>query len=140
MSNIGKCEHCDRTFVYELIYNGFNDTAYVYCDSCGCVAFISAWSKLPAGVPIRFHERIGEEIEPFLQPCDCGGHFRASAGPRCPHCTTQLSPEIATGYLEANAPGAAMGWQWQGSWSGLYCIIIEGHSVKAQWITPSGPG
>jgi hypothetical protein len=139
MRNIGNCEHCHQSFNYKLIHNGFNDTAYVYCDMCGCTALVSAWSKLPVGLPIRFHERIGQEAEPFLQRCGCGGRFRASAGPRCPHCRQPLSPEIAAGYLEANAPGSAMGWRWQRSWSGLYCIIIDGRSVKAQWITPPTP-
>jgi hypothetical protein len=39
-------------------------------------------------------------------------------------------------YIEANAPGAAKGWKWQGSWSGLYCLIVDGCEVN-NWQTLS---
>ena len=134
MPDTGTCEHCDQQFSYALLHNGFNDTAYAYCDICGCTALLSAWSPVPDGVPIRFHECIGKDVEPYLKQCSCGGHFRAGASPRCPHCKHPLSAEHATEYLEANAPGTSKGWRWQHNWMGLYCVIVEGLNVKDPWI------
>jgi hypothetical protein len=139
MPDIGTCERCKQRFSYALIHNGFNDSAYAYCNSCGCTAFFSAWSPVPDGVSISFHQCITSDIEPYLKSCDCGGHFRAGAAPRCPHCKHPLAAEVAAEYLEANAPGTAKGWQWQRNWIGLYSIIVEGRSVKAPWITQPGP-
>jgi hypothetical protein len=135
MPDIGTCENCDQQFSYALIHNGFNDSAYAYCDICGCTAFFSAWEPIPNGVSLRFHGSIDEEIEPLLERCSCGGHFRADASPRCSHCEQPLSADEAGKYLEANALGTAKGWRWQRNWRGLYCIIVEGRRVKSPWKT-----
>src|SRR5262252_4080301 len=103
MSATGSCEHCGQQFAYSLIHNGFNDSAYAYCDTCGRTALLSAWSAVPRGVPIRFHSCISKAVEPYLEPCSCGGHFRSDASPRCPHCNQVLSADVATDYLEANS-------------------------------------
>ena len=42
---IGYCNKCGYKFSYELIHNGFNETTYAYCDSCGKVAFLSEHYK-----------------------------------------------------------------------------------------------
>src|SRR6185312_17076438 len=103
----GTCEHCSRTFSYMLLHNGFNDSAYAYCDTCGSTAALSVWSSMPAGVAVRFHQRISSDVESHLRPCACGGRFRADASPRCPHCRGVLSPVTAASWIEANAPGTA---------------------------------
>jgi hypothetical protein len=36
-----------------------------------------------------------------------------------------LSAELATTYIEHNAPGTKKGWRWQRNWSGVYGIVIE---------------
>lgn len=64
-------------------------------------------------------------MEPYVQACECGGRFRRGSVARCPHCNTPLSAEVAASWIEANAPGAKMGWCWQRKWSGTHCIIIE---------------
>jgi len=89
---------------------------------------------MPAGVAVRFHQRISSDVESHLRPCACGGRFRADASPRCPHCRGVLSPVTAASWIEANAPGTAKGWRWQGNWAGLYCILIERRVVKDPWI------
>lgn len=129
----GVCEHCHRTFDYSLIHNGFNDSAYAYCDSCGCTAVISGWSPIPEGARIRIHQRIDPDVEQYLDQCACGGKFTANASPRCPSCREMLSPVNATAWIEANAPGTAKGWRWQGSWSGIYCIIVEDCIARDPW-------
>lgn len=130
----GVCEACLQTFNYSLIHNGFNDTAYAYCDKCGETIFVSGWSKdIPPAANLKVHGPMNPEAEALLAPCSCGGRFSASAAPRCPHCLNQLSAELATVYIEANAPGTAKGWRWQCSWQGLYAIIIEGKSAKGLW-------
>jgi hypothetical protein len=133
-TDVGTCDSCAKQFQYQLIHNGFNETAYAYCDSCGRTAFLDPWfSRIPPDAQLKIHGAINMEAEPLLAHCDCGGAFRADASPRCPQCQAQLSAEAATAYIEANAPGTAKGWRWQRSWSGLYCIVIEGRSAQNPW-------
>jgi hypothetical protein len=68
-------------------------------------------------------------MEPCLLPCECGGKFSKGNSPRCPKCQQLLSADKATGYIEAQSPGAAKGWRWQRNWQGLYCAVINGRSV-----------
>jgi hypothetical protein len=136
-NDVGNCESCGRTFTYQLIHNGFGDTAFAYCDRCGCTALLSGWyPNIPAAARLKVHGPINVEAEALLMPCPCGGIFRATASPRCPHCVSVLSAEIARGYIESNAPGTAKGWIWQGGWQGLYCIVIDERLVKDSWRAP----
>lgn len=129
--SLGECERCHGAFAYELIHNGFGDTAYAYCDRCGTTALLSGWYQdIPAGAPLRVQGPIESETEVWLQPCSCGGTFRRNATPRCPHCNAPLSAEIATRYIEKNAHGTKKGWRWQRSWLGMYGIVIEGRIVN----------
>jgi len=131
--NIGTCEHCGGSFPYELLHNGFNDSAYAYCSSCGMTTVLDAW-KVPDGIRIQFHTVIKSEDEKLLLPCECGGTFKSGASPRCPRCHQELSPELAKKWLEANAPGTTKGWRWQCSWTGLYAVVIGKQIVKDNWI------
>lgn len=134
IESMGKCTNCSQEFTYWLIHNGFNDSAYAYCDRCGKTAILSAWSdKIPKDSPINLHEKINPDVEPFLSLCECGGKFTHDASPRCPHCCEELSPVKATTWLERNAPGTAKGWRWQQNWNGLYCIVIAGNKVADNW-------
>src|SRR5690348_4681091 len=102
----GRCDRCQRTFGYWIIHNGFGDSAYAYCDRCGMVTLLSGWcKKIPKGAKLQIHRNIAPEVEPFLQTCSCGGHFRSGVSPRCPHCLAEISAESATKWIEANAPG-----------------------------------
>jgi hypothetical protein len=133
----GVCDICRGGFGYYLIHNGFNDSNYAYCDGCGCTALLSGYSsKIPSGASrlLVGYERINPVIEAFLRPCECGGHFTSTAGPRCPRCSIELSAESATDFIERNAPGTAGGWRWQRNWSGLYAIVIDERFVRDPWI------
>jgi hypothetical protein len=130
--HIGNCEHCQKQFGYYLIHNGFNGSAYAYCDTCGVTALFDVY-KIPQNVHLVPHQIITQEIEPHLEPCYCGGSFRAGASPRCPHCRQPLSAVLAADYIERQAEGAKKGWYWQRGWSGLYCIIIEDRFVRDTW-------
>lgn len=132
MNDIGKCDHCGKSFEYNLLHNGFNDSAYSYCDQCGMLSILDGW-KIPEGVTIKIHQKITQDVEPFLAPCQCGGKFKADAYPRCPHCNSPLSPDKASEWIEANAPGTEKGWRWQKSWNGLYAISIDKNCVKNNW-------
>jgi hypothetical protein len=132
MSAQGKCEHCEASFVYDIWHTGFGDSAYAYCEECGCVAMLNGWTA-PRWIKLRIHEAIPEEIESELQPCECGGTFRRNASPRCPKCRRQLSPDEAAMWIEANAPETAKGWRWQRSWTGLYAICIEKRVARDPW-------
>jgi hypothetical protein len=130
----GYCSHCASDFLYRLIHNGFNDSAYAYCDVCGCTALLSGWATdIPVEAGLVIHARITPSVEPFLRRCSCGGRFTSRAAPRCPHCQFELSAGDATSFLEANAPGTDVGWRWQCSWDGLYCIIIGDRVTYDPW-------
>src|ERR1700682_483194 len=97
-----------------LIHNGFNECAYGYCDRCGITALFDQWSPLvPQGIEVGFHGPLTPDAEKLARPCGCGGQFRGSAAPRCPHCAVELSAQHATDHIERNAPGTASGWCWQ---------------------------
>ena len=131
----GQCSACRATFAYQLIHNGFNDTAYAYCESCGSTALLSCWfPKIPPDSGLKVHGPISEEVEPLLLSCDCGGRFRADAVPRCLKCRAVLSATEARSYIEADhQEGVREGWRWQGSWQGTYCIIVGGRVVNDNW-------
>jgi hypothetical protein len=129
---VGDCEHCKRKFRYRLIHNGFNESAYAYCDICGMTALLDRW-RVPTGVEVAMDGPIPRGIEPRLAACSCGGAFRASASPRCPYCRQPLSASQASEYLERQASGDKKGWRWQRTWTGLYCIIIENRVVHDVW-------
>jgi hypothetical protein len=133
MSDVGVCESGGHQFQYDMIHNGFNDSAYGYCDLCGCTLLLSGWSPVSKKVHFQIHQPLESRLEPLLRPCPCGGRFRRSASPRCPACHIELSPINAKDYIEKNAPGAAAGWRWRQSWSGIYCLIIEGKLVSDWW-------
>ncbi len=122
---IGNCESSAHTFKIEIFHCGFGDTCYAYCDRCGRTAILSLWSKQwPAGVKGTQAE-IPAEMEQHLAACECGGRFAKGNSPRCPSCNEPLSANKAAEYLEAQAPGAKLGWRWQRNWTGLYCAVID---------------
>ena len=134
----GTCEHCGEAFSYALVHSGFHESAFAYCDLCGQTAILNAGSAaIPEAVGFPAPGPLPSDAEPYLLPCACGGSFRSRASPRCPQCSAELSARRARSWIEAQAPGAAKGWRWQGSWSGLYAIVIEGRVVQDVW---RGPG
>ena len=133
--SLGTCDVCDTTFSYQLIHNGFNDSAYAYCANCGMTALLSSWAdNIPIAAGFRPHQRITESVQPFLTPCACGGRFTVTAAPRCPKCRSELSAERATEFIERNASGTNVGWHWQRTWSGMYAIVINGSQVSDNWV------
>ena len=129
----GRCEHCGGTFHYRLIHNGFGDSAYAYCDTCPYTVLLDGWSEAAKRVHFRVQQRMTPDVERLLKLCPCGGAFRASADPKCPHCSRPLSAVVATSYIEKNAPGTAKGWRWDQSWAGVYSIAINEKIVKDWW-------
>jgi hypothetical protein len=131
--NIGHCEHCKKEFGYYLIHNGFNNSSYAYCDACGTTALLDGY-KVPEGIQISLHRNITPDMERHLAACKCGGSFKSGASPRCPHCNGALSADHAADYIEKQAAGTKGGWRWQRTWTGLYCIKIEGKEVRDIWV------
>lgn len=126
----GECEHCDKQFGYFLIHSGFADSVYAYCGFCGRTAVLSIYDKRMRGIGgCAPYQEICASVEPFLEPCECGGTFKKGASPRCPHCKKPLSAERATAYIERNVVAKNPVWRWQRNWNGLYCIVIEGQEV-----------
>jgi len=136
--NTGACEHCGARFGYFLVHNGFNESSFAYCEGCGRTALLSGWfDDIPDDAGFHHQGPVSVEAEAWLQSCACGGAFRANASPRCPKCNGKLSAQEARSWIEANAPGTAKGWHWQGGWHGLYCIVIERRSVEDNWRQPT---
>jgi hypothetical protein len=130
----GTCEHCKHSFGYCLIHNGFNDSAYAYCDQCGQTALLNGWKQPKSiAVTLKYQRAIEESAEHLLKSCPCGGTFKGAASPRCPNCREALSPVSATAWIEANAPGTKKGWHWQQNWQSIYCIVIDDRLVKDNW-------
>ena len=129
----GRCEHCGRTFDYHLVHNGFNESCYAYCASCGTTATMDTLYEDRSAEGLPRHRAITKEGERFLSSCPCGGDFKAGASPRCPHCLETLSAVAAAVWLEEQAPGFAGGWRWQRNWEGLDSIVIEGKVVRNPW-------
>lgn len=130
----GTCDECRHTFAYTLIHNGFNDSAFAYCDCCGMTALFDGWSPhVPAGVDVGLHGPIDRSVEALVEPCGCGGRFRGASAPRCSHCHATLSAERASEYIERNAAGTASGWRWQRRWNGLYAIVVDNRVVQDPW-------
>lgn len=131
----GVCEHCHNTFEYWLCHCGMGECGYAYCDSCGRTAILSEWDKRrPQLRDCPGQREICAAMERYLLPCACGGSFKKGATPRCPHCKRALSPEVATLYIEANAPSAKKGWRWQRNWSSTYCIVVENNTVSDNFL------
>ena len=130
----GTCEHCRAQFAIEIFHNGFGDTSYAYCETCGRTAILSSWNKRwPKGVKCTQAE-IAPEMEPHLQHCECGGRFTKGASPRCPKCKNVLSADKAAEYIESQSPGTQKGWRWQRNWSGLYCAVVDGQQVVNNFV------
>src|SRR5260370_42671107 len=55
------------------------------------------------------YQEICAELEEYLEPCPCGGAFKKGSHPRCPSCNRPLSAQVATSYIEKNAPGTRRG-------------------------------
>jgi len=127
---IGICEHCGKEFGYYLVHNGFGDCAYAYCDRCPYSVYLSTLSNNPSNISLPIGGKIPEDVERFMKPCPCGGSFRSSALPRCPHCLSSISPVFAASYIEKNA---ANGWRWRQSWDDGYSIVIENLYVDEWW-------
>jgi hypothetical protein len=123
----GDCEHCGQTYRYSLLDSEFSDCSYAYCDTCGRLATVSYSSSFLLSMPPTQapHQVIDEAWEAFLRPCECGGHFRRSAAPRCVVCVKPLSAEYAAEHIQRNFITGNRTWHWQGNWSDKYCIIIE---------------
>jgi len=131
----GTCEHCHSQFGYWLFHCGFGECVYGYCDSCATTAILSLWDKrMPKLTDCPGQQEMCSALEPYVQPCECGGRFKRGASPRCPHCHQPLSADSATSYIESNAPGTKKGWRWQRNWSGLYGIVIDNKQVEDNFL------
>jgi hypothetical protein len=126
----GSCEHCQEHFGYVIYHCGFGDSSYAYCESCGRTAILWMWDeRWPKLSNCLGQQEICLAMEPYIEPCECGGRFVKGAAPRCPHCDRTLSAVIAATYIERDAPGSKKGWRWQQNWSGCYCMVVEGRKV-----------
>ena len=130
------CPSCGERCTVDVLSSGFDESEYLYCDRCSGVALLDFYAG-EAGVLAR----LGKDrwwrwrasaadmasIEAALRTCECGGHFRFSAVPRCPKCGAGFDLAAVKGQL-----GAGEWWRadtWRPSDDG-YCLIIDGRSIR----------
>jgi len=104
--HIQECKSCDKESEGELYHMGFSDMSCMYCDSCPRVLLLKdgsllkkngiEWPQLqPGDEGWEYYNRhllpVYEKLESLFKPCECGGHFRAWAAPRCSICNDYLS-------------------------------------------------
>lgn len=133
------CLGCRRNLRYRFIHNGFNESVYAYCDSCGKLATLDTNNgHVPRLVSQRDRDdwasAIDTSFESELEPCACGGRFCRGAAPRCPYCRRSLTlddfrdpPSFATRVL--CRLGLSRTWLGPRSWTGLYSVVIEDNRV-----------
>jgi hypothetical protein len=73
----GACRACDARFAYMMIHNGFNDSAFAYCDSFGGTVLLDLWTA-PPGVGLSYGP-IPKEAESRLARCPCGRQLERPA-------------------------------------------------------------
>lgn len=101
-----ECKSCGKDSEGEIYHMGFSDMSCMYCDSCPRVLLLKdgnllkkngiEWPNLqPGDEGWEYYNRhllpIYEKLESLFKSCECGGHFRAWAAPRCPKCNDYLS-------------------------------------------------
>ncbi len=128
----GTCESCGLDFEFYLVHNGFNNSAYSYCNACGKTAILDVlfyqYDQLGIG-----SGRIAKNKVQYIANCECGGKFQFESKPRCPHCLEEISAEAASKYINRKSDDPRGEWNWQQDWSGIYCILIEQNVVRNNW-------
>lgn len=128
------CEHCSASFPYSFDSQRLQRVGYAYCGSCGRTACLSGWcAQIREGGRWGEHGLLPGAAVALLAACVCGGHFTREASPRCPVCLGALSLDDARSWIEAHAVGSSGGWRWQGSWAGLYSIVIADRVLTDNW-------
>lgn len=131
---LGWCDKCRIEFNFSAIHNGFNETTYAYCDTCGKTCFLEEYFKeIPEKCKWFFdtaqrYEKISERLEPYLEKCSCGGNFRRNAVPRCPQCRQKLDPLEVNKHVKSDEK-----YKWQNDWTGIYAMIIKDNKVYNNW-------
>lgn len=137
------CKSCEARIEGELYHLGFSDMDCMYCDSCPRVLLLKdytlaerhgiKWPQLQPGDPgWEFYNRhllpYYARFEALFKPCVCGGHFRASAAPRCPSCN---------GFLFGVAPPADQ----PSTWHKGHVFITLGSFTDTEWLNaqPGAP-
>jgi hypothetical protein len=88
------CPHChvDLEPILRYHHAGFSDQGFAYCDRDSTVVTFSVYDRVYMRLaPSRtFPERLPaaelKAVEDHLLPCPCGGRFRFTNKPLCPHC------------------------------------------------------
>ena len=135
------CKSCDTEIQGELYHLGFSDMDCMYCDSCPRVLLLKdhtlaerhgiKWPNLQAGDP--GWERWNRHLLPYyarfealFKPCPCGGHYKASAAPRCPKCN---------GLLFESAPPVDQ----PSMWHKRHVFVTVGSVMDSEWLSAAQP-
>jgi len=81
------CSNCNLWIRYYR-FDGTSMAPHFYCDSCSNIFFSSEHRKKIWGK--RLTDQLLLEIEETLPLCSCGGQFKPSQNPKCPHCHHEI--------------------------------------------------
>jgi hypothetical protein len=138
------CASCAKTFSVALLHNGFNNSEFLYCDTCHRVAILNFYSRrsnlllqladMSGGVLWSWRNSIeaNRDIEMRLSPCQCGGHFSFQAAPHCPICRAALNLQDVLRQLNVRQG-------WNNGWRGIYCLVVEGGIVEDPFVDDFDP-
>lgn len=125
------CSACSGHFPARLIHSGSNHSSYAYCAKCGTTA-LCTHASWPASVPKSDWGPLLPEQISHLRRCTCGGAFHTHGMPRCPGCEAALNPIEAKTWIESGA-SEEKDWRWQGSWLGIYAVVVGDTVVENPW-------
>jgi hypothetical protein len=137
------CKNCNANVAGELLHLGFSDMDCMYCDSCPRVLLVKdhslaekhgiKWPHFqPGDAGWEYYNRhllpYYARFEALFKPCVCGGHFKASASPRCPKCND---------FLAGTAPPTDQPSTWQHK---RHVFITLGSVADTEWLRDAQSG
>ena len=130
------CLSCGARCTVDVLSSGVGESEYLYCDRCSGAALLDFYASESSTLVHLGKDRWWQwrasaadmaSIEAELRTCECGGHFRFSAVPRCPKRGAGLDLAAVKRQL-----GASEWWRadtWRPSDDG-YCLIIDGRAIR----------
>ena len=102
-----ECKEVSRLPQERPYHAGFSNQGFLYCDACPALLKFSSYNKIYTSLvhdrhPWMLSDAEMKNVESHLRACQCGGHFRFAALPRCSFCMAEL-PSVLPGifhYIE----------------------------------------
>jgi hypothetical protein len=96
------CPHCGKHSVVQT-YGGMSGIYSMNCGQCPICIHVDIYDPHFSPVYLRYlgyTAQLEKAIEEMLNPCTCGGAFRAKAPYRCRHCSTPFSRDEVIKHID----------------------------------------